>query len=169
MAHISPKDGPVAVTGCSGFTGAHMVRELVHHGYSVRACIRDANSWRGSDCVDYLNRLQNVEIVDGCDLFTPGSYHSAFEGCGGVFHVAAVLGNSADGKSQPLGSGNVAEDVYNGGRLGTQNVIDAINASGTVKRLLYTSSMAAVSGAKGADLPKGYERLRVDGNRLGQR
>ena len=66
MAHISPKDGPVAVTGCSGFTGAHMVRELVHHGYSVRACIRDANSWRGSDCVDYLNRLQNVEIVDGC-------------------------------------------------------------------------------------------------------
>lgn len=162
MASISPQDGPVAVTGCSGFTGAHMVRELVHHGYTVRACIRDANSWRGKDCVDYLGRLANVEIVDGCDLFTPGSYDAAFKGCSAVFHVAAVLGNSADGKSQPLGSGDVSKDVYDGGIVGTQNVIDAINASGTVKRLVYTSSMAAVSGAKGATVPNGYEWTETD-------
>ncbi|SVC38132.1 uncharacterized protein METZ01_LOCUS290986, partial [marine metagenome] len=145
MASISPQDGPVAVTGCSGFTGAHMVRELVHHGYHVRACIRDASSWRGKDSVDYLSRLAHVEIIDGCDLFTRGSYDDAFKGCAGVFHVAAVLGNSADGKSQPLGSGDVARDVYDGGMVGTKNVIDAINASGSVKRMIYTSSMAAVS------------------------
>ncbi len=92
MSAISATEGPVAVTGCSGFTGRHMVRELVLHGYSVRACIRDANSWRGEDCVQYLSRLPNVEIVDGCDLFAQGSYHEAFKGCSGVVHVAAVLG-----------------------------------------------------------------------------
>lgn len=162
MAAISPQDGPVAVTGCSGFTGAHMVRELVLHGYEVRACIRDASSWRGEDSAGYLSRLPNVEIIDGCDLFTDGSYDLAFKGCCGVFHVAAVLGNSADGKSQPLGSGDVAHDVYNGGMVGTRNVIDAINASGTVRRLLYTSSMAAVSGARGATVPKGYEWTETD-------
>ncbi|MEC8833161.1 MAG: NAD-dependent epimerase/dehydratase family protein, partial [Pseudomonadota bacterium] len=133
MASISPRDGPVAVTGCSGFTGGHMVRELVHHGYHVRACIRDGSSWRGEDSVDYLSRLTNVDVIDGCDLFTQGSYHDAFKGCAGVFHVAAVLGNSADGKSQPRGSGDVAQDVYDGGMIGTQNVIDAINGSGSVK------------------------------------
>ena len=73
MPAISPNDGPVAVTGCSGFTGGHMVRELVLHGYQVRACIRDASSWRGQDCANYLGGLPNVDIVDGCDLFTAGS------------------------------------------------------------------------------------------------
>ena len=131
MPAITPHDGPVAVTGCSGFTGGHMVRELAIHGYDVRACIRDANSWRGKDCVQYLERLPGVTIADGCDLFTAGSYNDAFRGCAGVFHVAAVLGNSADGKSQPLGSGDVSTDVYNGGIAGTQNVIDAVNASGS--------------------------------------
>ena len=148
MPAISPLDGPVAVTGCSGFTGGHMVRELVLQGYEVRACIRDANSWRGKDCVNYLKSLPCVEIVDGCDLFTPGSYHAAFEGCTAVFHTAAVLGNSANLESQPLGSGDTSMDVFNGGVIGTRNVIDAINASGSVRRLLYTSSMAAVRGSR---------------------
>ena len=162
MTAISPHDGPVAVTGCSGFTGGHMVRELAIHGYRVRACIRDASSWRGQDAVAYLERLPNVEIHDGCDLFTPGSYDAAFKDCAGIFHVAAVLGNSADGKSQPLGSGDVSQDVYDGGMTGTKNVIDAVNASGSVKRLVYTSSMAAVSGAKAATVPKGYEWTEED-------
>ena len=79
-----------------------------------------------------------------------------------VFHVAAVLGNSADGQSQPLGSGSVSQDVYDGGRVGTQNVVDAINRSGTVRRIVYTSSMAAVSGAKGATVGRGYEWSETD-------
>lgn len=162
MPAISPSDGPVAVTGCSGFTGGHMVRELVIHGYQVRACIRDASSWRGQDCVQYLERLANVEVINGCDLFSPGSYHDAFAGCAGVFHTAAVLGNSADGKSQPKGSGDVSTDVYDGGMVGTQNVIDAINDSGSVERLVYTSSMAAVSGAKGGSVGAGYEWSETD-------
>ena len=162
MTAISPHDGPVAVSGCSGFTGGHMVRELVIHGYQVRACLRDADSWRGRDCVAYLSRLPDVEIVDGCDLFVPGSYDEAFAGCSAVFHVAAVLGNSADGKSQPLGSGDVATDVYEGGLAGTQNVIDAINRSGSVKRLVYTSSMAAVLGLRAPTMPEGYEWTETD-------
>lgn len=162
MSAITPDGGPVAVTGCSGFTGGHMVRELVIHGYSVRACIRSADSWRGKDAVEYLSRLARVEIVDKCDLFVPNSYNDVFAGCQGVFHTAAVLGNSADGKSQPLGSGDVSNDVYNGGIVGTQNVIDAINASGSINRLVYTSSMAAVSGAKGGSLRAGYVWSETD-------
>lgn len=156
MTAISAHDGPVAVTGVSGFTGGHMVRELVLHGYRVRACLRNADSWRGRDCVQYLSRLPNVDIVDGCDLFVPRSYDEAFAGCAAVFHVAAVLGNSADGKSQPLGTGNVSTDVYEGGMAGTRNVIDAVNRSGSVKRIVYTSSLAAIAGLGAPPQAPGY-------------
>lgn len=166
MVAISPKDDPVAVTGASGLMGGHMVRELVLHGYQVRACIRDAASWRGQSSVEYLNRLLNVEVIDGCDLFLPGSYDAAFKGCSAVFHTAAVVGSSADGNSQPRGGGDTFQDVYNGGMAGTQNVVDAINASGSVKRLLYTSSIAAVSPIRGAvgsvPLQSGYEWSEAD-------
>lgn len=162
MPAINQSLGPIAVTGCSGFTGGHMVREMALQGYQVRACIRDADSWRGKDAVQYLESLPNVEIVSGCDLFIEGSYDRAFDGCSAVFHVAAVLGNSADGKSQPLGSGNVPTDIYDGGIKGTQNVVDSINRSSSVRRLVYTSSMAAVAGRRHAGVPAGYEWTEKD-------
>ena len=84
-----------------------MVRELVHHGYKVRACLRDATSWRGQDAIQcalaprrrtghsadplprYLETLPGVEIYEGCDLFIPGSYDEAFKGCVGVVSASA--------------------------------------------------------------------------------
>jgi nucleoside-diphosphate-sugar epimerase len=159
MPAITALSGPVAVTGVSGYTGGHMVRELVHHGYQVRACLRDATSWRGEDAIAYLEKLPGVTIFDGCDLFVPGSFDEAFRGCVGVFHVAAVLGNSASEGAQPNASGDRGKDTYEGGLTGTQNVIDAINKSGSVQRLVYTSSTSAVANAsKGA----GHEWTETD-------
>ena len=162
MPAINQGDGPVAVTGVSGFTGGHMVRELALHGYEVRACVRDVASWRGQDALAYLQELPGVDVYNECDLFVPGSYRDAFDGCSAVFHVAAVLGNSADGKSQPLGSGDVQQDVYDGGIKGTQNIIDTINEVESISRLVYTSSMAAVSGRRAATVSQGYEWTEKD-------
>ena len=92
----------------------------------------------------YLETLPGVEIYEGCDLFIPGSYDEAFKGCVGVFHVAAVLGNSTN--DQPNASGDGGKDTYDGGMTGTQNVIDSVNKSGTVKRLIVSATLWPFAG-----------------------
>ncbi len=51
-----------------------------------------------------------------------------------------MLGNSTN--DQPNASGDGGKDTYDGGMTGTQNVIDAVNKSGTVKRLIVSACYA---------------------------
>ena len=75
-------------------------------------------------------------------LFVPRSFETAFAGCTAVFHCAAVVGNSA--MDQPNGSGDAAVDAYAGGVQGTRHVIDAVAASGSVRRLVFISSTGTI-------------------------
>ncbi|MDE0006933.1 MAG: GDP-mannose 4,6-dehydratase, partial [Gammaproteobacteria bacterium] len=77
---VSPADGPIAVTGASGYIGSWIVRDCAEQGYTVRACVRDpANAAK----VDHLLALNSeglrghVELHAG-DLFERGSYDAAF-------------------------------------------------------------------------------------------
>ena len=52
---IGPHDGPVAVTGSAGYIGAHIVKNLVEHGYTVRACVRDAANLANTAHLNAMN------------------------------------------------------------------------------------------------------------------
>jgi nucleoside-diphosphate-sugar epimerase len=45
---------------------------------------------------------------------------------------------------QPNGSGDAAVDAYAGGVQGTRHVIDAVAASGSVRRLVFISSTGTI-------------------------
>lgn len=98
----------VAVTGASGFIGSHVCQCLVHHGYTVRACVRvDIPSK-----TDHLRAMNNVPVdhhhhrhpddsdnssighleVHVADMAQRGAYDSIFDGCTVVFHVAGNFG-----------------------------------------------------------------------------
>ena len=132
MPPISPQDGPVAVTGASGYLGMHVARNLSEAGYAVHACVRDAADEKKTGP---LRAMANVECFS-CDLLSPGAYDAAFAGASAVFHVAAVLGNSGVGATEQM--------TYAGGVVATANVLASLQASGTVKRIVYTSSVSAV-------------------------
>ena len=106
-----PSAGPVAVTGAAGYIGSHVVLKLVHAGYDVRACVRNA---RDHEKVAHLNQMNHIEGGDGsvtlyeADMTVQGAYDEAFRDTTCVFHVAAEMGNLPD--STPM-------KVYEGGRL----------------------------------------------------
>ena len=137
MPAISPRTGPVAVTGASGYIGSWVVHDLVAAGYKVRACVRDlANPAK----VDHLTAMNGphlrgeVELFEA-DLFSPGSYDAAFADCAAVIHTAAPLGYNRETPQQ----------TYDGCFTQTQSVIDSTLRAGTVKRFVFTSSFAAVT------------------------
>ena len=141
---IKSGDGPVAVTGSAGYIGSHIVLNLVRHGYTVRACVRDASNLANTAHLSAMNSVGpgSVDLYE-CDLMVPGAYDEVFRSCCGVFHAAAEMGNLEG--STPL-------KVYEGGLKATGLVLDSVKKAGTVKRLVYTSSFAAVAHPA----PEGY-------------
>ncbi|MYA17521.1 MAG: NAD-dependent epimerase/dehydratase family protein, partial [Gammaproteobacteria bacterium] len=141
---VSPSDGPVAVTGSGGYIGSHIVLDLVRSGYTVRACVRDAGNLANTAHLAAMNRIgPGTVTLHSCDMTVPGAYDEAFAGCSAVFHAAAEMGNL---------QGSTPQKVYDGGLVATRGVVDSVKTAGTVKRLVYTSSFAAV----GHPAPEGH-------------
>lgn len=134
---IDPSLGPVAVTGATGFIGSHIVRTLARRGYEVRACVRDPANHGATAHLSAIDREGPGRVsLHACDMMVPGAYDDVFSGCSAVFHAAAEMGNLEG--STPL-------KVYEGGLLATQRLVDSLLKTGSVRRLIYTSSFAAVA------------------------
>ena len=145
MSAISPTDGPVAVTGASGYIGSWTVYDLMRQGYRVHACVRDlANPAK----VDHLTALNDDPGLRGrvelfrADLFDRGSYDAAFADCSAVLHVGATVGYNRETPQQ----------VYDGCFTENDHVLASARKSGTLRRFVFTSSFAAVSHPR----PEGY-------------
>ena len=151
MPSIKAEDGVVAVTGASGYVGAHVVGVLMRRGYRVRACVTDINN---SEKTDHLLSMNDQGLAGSVELFAAnlleaGSYDSIFENAVGVMHVGTPMG---------YGNANNPQEVYDGAIRGTNNVLDSIIKAGTVRRLIYTSSFAAI----GHPAEPGYQFTEKD-------
>jgi bifunctional dihydroflavonol 4-reductase/flavanone 4-reductase len=142
---VTAADGPVAVTGASGYIGSHVVIALMKRGYNIRACVTDQSR---PEKTDHLLKLNNgvypgrLELVTA-NLLVEGSYDDAFAGCSAVMHVGTAMG---------YGNANSPRQVYDGAVIGTTNVLNSVKKAGTVKRVVYTSSFAAIAHPA----PQGY-------------
>ena len=139
-----PSDGPVAVTGASGFIGSHVVKNLVEHGYDVHACLRDTTREnKTSYLLDIDEKGPGNVTLFSCDLFkaADGDYDDAFAGCSAGFHIAADIGTDAANYGRPS-----PEKQYAGLVDSTKAILESCKKAGSVKRVIYTSSAAAVMG-----------------------
>jgi dihydroflavonol-4-reductase len=122
---------PVLVTGGSGFLGGALTRRFVELGRPVRALARSTTA---AAIVADLG----ARPIDG-DLLDEASLEEAMRGCGTVFHAAGV---SAICPRDPA-------EMFRTNVEGSANVVRAAARAG-VRRVVFTSSGAAIGEARGA-------------------
>lgn len=86
----APNTKKVLVTGAGGFIGSHLTERLVQLGYSVRAFIH-YNSHNRWGWLDQSPVKDKIEVFTG-DIRDFDSVNNAVKGCGGVLHLAALIG-----------------------------------------------------------------------------
>ena len=132
---VSPANGPVVVTGASGYIGSWIVMDLMEQGYEVRACVRDRSRPEKVDHLLALNEMDlrgQVELFEA-DLFDEGSYDEPFSGCAAVVHTGAALGHNNETPQQ----------IYDGCFTEVKHVVESARKSATVQRFVFTSSFSA--------------------------
>ncbi|QJU57479.1 NAD(P)H-binding protein [Sphingomonas sp. AP4-R1] len=107
----------IAITGGTGFVGAHLIDLAVARGHKVRALTRRPQPPRSG-----------VTWVEGA-LDRPPGLAALVEGCEAVIHVAGVI------------NGSEAE-FHRGNVLGTEAMVSAALAAG-IERFVHVSSLAA--------------------------
>jgi nucleoside-diphosphate-sugar epimerase len=138
MTQIDP-DAPVLVTGGRGYIASWIVRYLLEAGHTVRATVRDPSRVTG---LEHLQRLSDAHpgqlTLHGADLLEAGSFGAAMADCQLVIHTASpfLVGRIRDAQRQ----------LIRPALEGTQNVLGSVNATGSVRRVVLTSSVAAIYG-----------------------
>jgi dihydroflavonol-4-reductase len=127
---------PVCVTGASGFVASQLVALLLEKGHRVRGTIRSAKRQEALARVLALpGAAERLEIVEA-DLLDPPSLERAVAGCEIVMHTASPYILSYRDPQKEL-----VDPAVNG----TRDTLRACKAAGTVKRVVITSSMAAIT------------------------
>ncbi|XP_057850060.1 phenylacetaldehyde reductase isoform X2 [Cryptomeria japonica] len=126
----------VCVTGASGFVASWIVKLLLNRGYVVRATVRDLGN---PDKTKHLSELEGanerLHLVKA-DLLDMGSFEAAIDSCEGVFHTASPFYFDVKDPQAELLEPAVT---------GVINVLEACAKTPSVKRVVITSSIAAVA------------------------
>ena len=150
MALAIERSAPVLVTGATGYLAGWLVKRLLDEGLTVHAAVRDPDD---ADKLKYLERV--ARNAPGrlrffqADLLAEGSYAEAMAGCRVVFHTASpFIVHVADPQ----------RDLLEPALLGTRNVLNEVERTPSVTRVVLTSSTVAI-GADNADLEKAPHHL----------
>jgi nucleoside-diphosphate-sugar epimerase len=128
----------VLVTGGSGYIGSWVVKELLEKSYTVRLTVRDQNKpEKFKHLLDIAEKSTGTLEVWEANLLTEGSFDDAARGCDSVLHIASPY---------TLRFKDSQKELLDPALKGTQNVLNAATKSGTVHKVVLTSSVAAVHG-----------------------
>mgnify|MGYP002338706945 CR=1 FL=1 len=127
------------VTGGTGYIASWVVKYLLEEGQTVHTTVRDKkNEEKNKHLYDLDNKLPGSLKIFEADLLEKGSFSEAMEGVDHVIHMASPF--KVSGIKDPQ------KQLIDPALKGTQNVLDTVNATETVKRVVLTSSVVAIYG-----------------------
>lgn len=125
----------VLVTGATGYVAGHLVERLLQAGAVVNATVRDP-----SDTAKIAHLAKMAEGAPGsiaffrANLLEEGSFDEAMAGCNIVFHTASPFFIDPDSFPDPQ------RDLVDPALKGTINVLESVNRTESVTRVVVTSS-----------------------------
>ncbi|GAB4856025.1 hypothetical protein Ancab_024664 [Ancistrocladus abbreviatus] len=125
----------VCVTGASGYIASWIVKLLLERGYAVNATVRDPNDPKKTEHLLALEGAKERLHLFKANLSEDSSFDSAIDGCVGVFHTASPV--SFDVKDPQA-------ELLDPAVKGTLNVLASCAKVPSIKRVVLTSSLAAV-------------------------
>ncbi len=125
----------VCVTGASGYVGTHVARVLLARGYRVRAVVRDAEDPVKTSHLRALDGADEGLELASADLMVEGSHDEVVAGCPLVCHAAAAVRMTAK---------NPQRDIVDPAVKGTRWVLESVARAGDARRVVLTSSVAAI-------------------------
>ena len=148
MTQIDPQ-APIMVTGATGYLAGVIVKQLLEAGHTVHATVRNPDN---TDGLKYLNAIAagtpgQIKYFKA-DLMDAASFEAPMAGCELVIHTASPFFlNVKDAQTELI------DPAVNGVR----NVLNAANATSSVKRVVMTSSCAAIysTNAEIKSMPEG--------------
>jgi dihydroflavonol-4-reductase len=140
----------VLVSGANGFIASHLVQQLLQAGHHVRGSVRNPNK---QDSVAHLWALpharERLELV-AADLNDPQAFDTHVMGMDAVLHTASPY---------VLNVKDAQRDLVDPAVNGTRALLAACAAAPSVKRVVLTSSVAAIT-----DEPDGRVLTEADWN-----
>lgn len=127
---------PVLVTGATGYVAGWIVKKLLDEGLTVHAAVRNPGKKEKHAHLDKLAASSKGSIkYFKADLLQEGTYGEAMTGCELVFHTASPFSTDVKDPQKQL-----IDPAVNG----TRNVLEQANKTPSVKRVVLTSSCAAI-------------------------
>ncbi len=128
----------ILATGGTGYIGSWVVKGLLEKGHTVRLSVRDkSKKEKYQFLIDIAKKNAGTLEIWEADLLKSGSFDEAAKGCDSIAHIASPC---------KLNVKDAQKDLLDPAVNGTTNVLEAANKSKSVKKVVLTSSVAAIYG-----------------------